>query len=29
MKKKIEIFVFTATIAGMIFGLIEYVKIIF
>lgn len=29
MKKIIEIFVFAATLAGMIFGLIEYAKIVF
>lgn len=29
MKKIIEVFVFAATLAGMIFGFIEYVKIIF
>lgn len=29
MKKIIEIFVFAATLTGMIFGLIEYVKIVF
>jgi hypothetical protein len=29
MKKIIEVFVFAATLAGIIFGLIEYVKIVF
>lgn len=29
MKKIIEIFVFATTLAGMIFGLIGYVKIVF
>lgn len=29
MKKIIEVFVFTATLAGMIYGLIEYAKIVF
>ena len=29
MKKIIEVFVFAATLAGMLFGLIEYVKIVF
>lgn len=29
MKKIIEVFVFIATLAGMIFGLIEYAKIVF
>jgi hypothetical protein len=29
MKKIIEVFVFAATLLGMIFGLIEYVKIVF
>lgn len=29
MKKIIEVFVFATTLSGMIFGLIEYAKIIF
>lgn len=29
MKKIIEVFIFASTLAGVIFGLIEYVKIVF